>query len=61
MKLIDKVGETADLEGCFVRPDGLIYLKREDDTMVPILASLSRREAEYIASEINAHLDDCKR
>lgn len=61
MKFIDKVGETADLEGCFVRPDGLIYLKREDDTMVPILASLSRREAEYIASEINAHLDDCKR
>jgi hypothetical protein len=39
----------------------LIYIKREDDTMVPILASLSRREAEYIASEINAHLDDCKR
>ena len=55
MKFLDAVGETADVEGCFVRPDGLLYLKLEDDTVVPILASVGRREAEYIASEINAH------
>ncbi len=58
MKFLDAVGETADVEGCFVRPDGLLYLKLEDDTVVPILASVGRREAEYIASEINAHLED---
>ena len=59
MKFLDAVGETADVEGRFVRlPDGLLYLKLEDDTVVPILASVGRREAEYIASEINAHLED---
>lgn len=41
MKFIDKVGEIVDLEGCFVRSDGLIYIKCEDDVMVLILVSLS--------------------
>jgi len=58
VKFLDAVGDVADIEGCFLRPDGLLYLQLDDDAVVPILASLSRREAEYIASEINAHLDD---
>lgn len=58
MKFLEKVGETSDIEAAYVRPDGLLYLKLEDDSIVPILAALSRREAEYIASEINALVGD---
>jgi hypothetical protein len=57
MKFLEKVGETSEIEAAYVRPDGLMYLKLEDDSIVPILAALSRREAEYIASEINALVD----
>jgi hypothetical protein len=57
---IDEVGDIGDLDACVVGPDGLIYLKRDDDAAVPICAVARRREAEYIASEINAHLDDCR-
>lgn len=57
MKFLEKVGETSEIEAVYVRPDGLMYLKLEDDSIVPILAALSRREAEYIASEINALVD----
>lgn len=58
MKFMEKTGDTDAVEGAFVRGDGVIYLKLEDDSVVPILASMSRKEAEYIASEINAHLDE---
>lgn len=58
MKFLEKVGETSEIEAAYVRPDGLMYLKLEDDSIVPILAALSRREAEYIASEINALVDN---
>ena len=58
MKFLEKVGDTSEIEAAYVRPDGLMYLKLEDDSIVPILAALSRREAEYIASEINALVDN---
>ena len=58
MKFMEKVGDTSDIEGAFVRGDGMVYLKLEDDSVVPILASLSRKEAEYVASEINALLEE---
>ena len=58
MKFLEKVGETSEIEAAYVRPDGLMYLKLEADSIVPTLAALSRREAEYIASEINALVDN---
>ena len=56
MKFLDAVGEQPTW-GLFRSPGWFVYLKLEDDTVVPILASVGRREAEYIASEINAHLE----
>jgi hypothetical protein len=58
MTFLEKVGDTCDIEGAFIRPeDGLVFLRLEDDSVVPILAALSRKEAEYLASEINAYVD----
>ena len=51
---LEKTGDTSSISRAVVRADGLVLVELDDDSAVPILADLRQREAEYLASEINA-------
>jgi eukaryotic-like serine/threonine-protein kinase len=54
MTFLEKTGDTSSISRAVVRADGLVLVELDDDSAVPILADLRQREAEYLASEINA-------
>jgi len=54
MTFLEKTGDTSSISRAVVLADGLVLVELDDDSAVPILADLRQREAEYLASEINA-------
>ena len=58
MKFAEKTGDTASIKCAVVDANGLVRVVFDDDSAVPILADLGRKESEYIASEINAFIGE---
>jgi hypothetical protein len=61
MTFLEKTGDTSSISRAVVRADGLVLIVLDDDSVVPILADLGRKEAEYVASEINAFVGERRR